>query len=973
MKKRLISFILIFAMVMTLLPTSAFADDEGVSIDNVEEPVVIVQEPEPAEEPVAENPTPAEEPAAEPEPAEEPSEEPTEEPAAEPIEDADPVEDEPAEGEPVEEDSAEEEPAEETVPEADPSDEGAFCGFPAHTHGAACYDESGAKVCGMGEHTHTLACYSDPDADVEDQYKWERSVSSAVLTGEWAHDLIEVAKTQLGYTESKKNYIVTEDGQMKGYTRYGAWAGKATTYADWCAGFVAFCIHFAKIDMPTSFGCQLFMEKLQGAGMYRNANEYEPKAGDIVFFRENNGRIPIHTGIVVSVTETGIKTIEGNRTNKVQYFTYDRNDTSILGYGELPENPDYAAPEETEPAEEPVEEPTEEPAEEPVEEPTEEPTEEPSEEPTEEPEEELVEEPTEEPAEEPVDEPAEDVTAELSAEKTDEALSIEANLVPMGLGEGDTAELVLTEVPTSGYLCTESQEHTYHLLEQVKATVHTGGTDVTITFGGTQVDDNGNAYRVNSEYNLGIRVKTLECLVAASLFDTSDDYDWAQDLFHPHYEDGSGNKRGQTYYRTTYELFDLTSETIYDTAEKNTLFHDYSRIGESMDNGEAYLTATTALDVEESFDGTETFDDQEGPGYDTSAHNGIIRTYDIVTDSIHLYNATYNGEAPNGELYYSDFNTYKEGRVGFEFVLPASEPEIMFNINGMAWLETKHAEYTILKDVPLGEDEVGQVMLGQVMRGTFLWETDDPSQPAIGAANIMITASYRILAMKNGDKVKPVYTFWMDGNAVPESSNEASTYTLVYQCAGTAVCQCADHDGREEIFVMNGREVEVSAYPWMDVRMANGPYDDCEYKREWDFEEGNENALYKGAGVGTVLGRSTLFGYEIRVRRPDGQGLRGVEFPTGPISFDVVYTSEAKAGSKTLYLNDYTPLCWSVGAHSTNELDSTGRRKLGGAPRGMYWITSCPFNCKDDGNAPERAHYTCYNGGTWTATVGGIV
>ena len=278
MKKRLISFILILAMVMTLLPTSAFAEDEGVSIDNVEEPVVVTQEPAPAEnptpaeepaaenpapaeepavenpapaeEPAAENPAPAEEPAAEQEPAEEPSEEPTEEPAAEPIEDADPVEDEPAEGEPVEEDSAEEEPAEETVPEADPSDEGAFCGFPAHTHSAACYDANGAKVCGMGE--HTLACYSDPDADVEDQYKWERSVSAAVLTGEWAHDLIEIAKTQLGYTESKKNYIVTEDGQMKGYTRYGAWAGKATTYADWCAGFVAFCIHFAKIDMPTS-------------------------------------------------------------------------------------------------------------------------------------------------------------------------------------------------------------------------------------------------------------------------------------------------------------------------------------------------------------------------------------------------------------------------------------------------------------------------------------------------------------------------------------------------------------------------------------------------------------------------------------------------------------------------------------------------------------------------------------------------
>ncbi|MBQ5991558.1 MAG: CHAP domain-containing protein, partial [Clostridia bacterium] len=357
MKKRLISLLLALVMIVTLCPMSVFADDDAAATDNGEETVVVTQEPEsepePAEEPAEKEPAeepseepageePSEEPAGE-EPSEEPAgEEPSEEPAGEepseepegedPVNGDDPAEgddpengEDPTEGEDPAEDPEEPEP-EEPAEEADPSDEGTFCGAHAHTHSAACYDENGALICGKEEHTHTLACYSDPNADVEDERDWKKSVSSAVLTGEWAHDLIEVAKTQLGYQESEKNYIVTEDGQKKGYTRYGAWAGKATVYADWCAGFVAFCAYYAKVEIPTSFGCMLFAEKLQGAGLYRSADGYEPKAGDIIFFGEKNGSVPNHTGIVVSVSDTQIRTIEGNHTNKVASFTYDRND-----------------------------------------------------------------------------------------------------------------------------------------------------------------------------------------------------------------------------------------------------------------------------------------------------------------------------------------------------------------------------------------------------------------------------------------------------------------------------------------------------------------------------------------------------------------------------------------------------------------------------------------------------------------------
>ena len=214
-----------------------------------------------------------------------------------------------------------------------------------HVHADGCYVSN--RICGLEEHTHTLACYADLTADVELKYQWERTVAKAHLTGDWAHDLVAVAKTQRGYKQSEKNYIVDEKGRKKYYTRYGDWYGSGNAcYADWCAGFVAFCVYYAHVDLPTSFGCQRFVERLKEVERFHLAEEYAPRPGDIIFFRgdvENKSKAT-HVGIVVSVSGEKIKTIEGNRTNMVEYFTYAPNDPTILGYGELPQNPDYVAP-----------------------------------------------------------------------------------------------------------------------------------------------------------------------------------------------------------------------------------------------------------------------------------------------------------------------------------------------------------------------------------------------------------------------------------------------------------------------------------------------------------------------------------------------------------------------------------------------------------------------------------------------------
>lgn len=209
-----------------------------------------------------------------------------------------------------------------------------------HVHTDACYKK--VLTCEKEEHTHTLICYSNPNADVETAEIWERTIPTE-LSGIWADDVLAVAKSQLGYRESTDNYIVEEDGTtMKGYTRYGAWYGDS--YGDWCAMFVSFCLNYAEVprnEMPLDCNCQNWIQTLSDWGMYFDASsDYQPEPGDIIFFSIKKNGTSDHVGLVAEVNEYTIKTIEGNSGNQVEYNTYDINDARILGYGELPENPE---------------------------------------------------------------------------------------------------------------------------------------------------------------------------------------------------------------------------------------------------------------------------------------------------------------------------------------------------------------------------------------------------------------------------------------------------------------------------------------------------------------------------------------------------------------------------------------------------------------------------------------------------------
>ena len=226
---------------------------------------------------------------------------------------------------------------EHTHSEACKQEETVFCGKDAHTHGEACRNENGELVCGTEEHTHSLACYADPGADVETAELWEQTFAGVTLTGNWRQDTLAIAKTQLGYAESTKNYVVAEDGEtVKGYTRYGAWCEEP--YGDWNVMFLTFCLHYAGVEgVPPDRDCGGWVTAWADA--FEPAQSHTPAVGDLVLFDRDGDGTADRAGLVAQITDSGFAAMEGDAEDAVRLLTYGADDPGILGYINLPEGP----------------------------------------------------------------------------------------------------------------------------------------------------------------------------------------------------------------------------------------------------------------------------------------------------------------------------------------------------------------------------------------------------------------------------------------------------------------------------------------------------------------------------------------------------------------------------------------------------------------------------------------------------------
>ena len=196
----------------------------------------------------------------------------------------------------AEESNSAEEP--ETVADPEPekeatkpeTDDEIDTGYTVHHHTDECYGK--VLICGKEEHEHTAACLVNPNAEIDAEYDAKTPERTSM---DWAQDMVLVARSQLGYTESKAD--VDEDGN--GYTMYADqyYKDKPMVYADWDSTFVAYCLYHAGVpqDIIPQYAS---ISALRGELARMNSEYYtdDPQGfasilpGDIVMYKNAEGR-----------------------------------------------------------------------------------------------------------------------------------------------------------------------------------------------------------------------------------------------------------------------------------------------------------------------------------------------------------------------------------------------------------------------------------------------------------------------------------------------------------------------------------------------------------------------------------------------------------------------------------------------------------------------------------------------------------
>lgn len=137
-----------------------------------------------------------------------------------------------------------------------------------------------------------------------------------------------------GGNSSIVNVAASQIGNVGGEP-YWSWYGFSSR-VEWCACFVSWCAdQCGYIDagiIPKFSYVPDGVAYFQSKGQWQDGS-YTPKAGDIIFFTWDGSGGSDHVGIVESVTDGTINTIEGNTTDSCARRSYALGSYVILGYG----------------------------------------------------------------------------------------------------------------------------------------------------------------------------------------------------------------------------------------------------------------------------------------------------------------------------------------------------------------------------------------------------------------------------------------------------------------------------------------------------------------------------------------------------------------------------------------------------------------------------------------------------------------
>ena len=383
----------------------------------------------------------------------------------------------------------------------------------------------------------------------------------------------------------------------------------------------------------------------------------------------------------------------------------------------------------------------------------------------------------------------------------------------------------------------------------------------------------------------------------------------------------------------------------------------------ALENDNAYVTDESRITGMETAGATlDAESAEEKAGKDNSADDKYLRSFDTVTYNIGLK--------------FAKRTETDSAKLRFLLIIPEGKNDAQFEPNSFLWVKQNSADYiynTANSDY-------------QFITGSYSLSETDFAQDAQGLFIRSIVV--RALKMQNGDELRPIFIFWLDGNTPPWGDDEnAPTADSVDLDWITNIIDkreeyndnpCLQHG--KEYQVICPDEVIISAAPSYNIAIVTGG-NVTRYTADFSQQNPSESAL--DADAGEVYGQLFNYGIRLQIVGDNNKGLIGVEFPseesqlnmTFKLTVDSCYTYTPEGSTEAVNLNTsktYRPLFYSFSSSSLyrNKYYPYTGSEISVNGRELPSSIALPYTASIPANSPSNAnnnYRSCYNGGTWSA------
>lgn len=280
-------------------------------------------------------------------------------------------------------------------------------------------------------------------------------------------------------------------------------------------------------------------------------------------------------------------------------------------------------------------------------------------------------------------------------------------------------------------------------------------------------------------------------------------------------------------------------------------------------------------------DGTVPFDKNNEIGNDADDENNIVRSFDYIN---------YNIEYTTGLIDITQ--TVDSANVRIEAVLNKSMKEAEFNVETLNWCLDRKITYFYEDGSASTSYDKNKNVVKQVLTGYRRLENTSQVNNIPGTGSL--TLGVYVKASQNGSMIKPEVSLWIEGNSEDRYQKLDMPVTV------------------------------VSAAPKynVDLRRSGGMSSLGYYNTDTGAMV---NSSDRPDGDSWHRGRLERYSLALQLYNDSAdKGLKGIEFPQGDITYDLVMKSEVN-GTDTTSSNDFAPVLWDYKINMEAKYGTLGR------------------------------------------------